>query len=84
MISNLKYYIIFIDDFSRMTWLYLLHNRSEVSSCFALFIKELSTQHSSVIKIFRSDNALEFKSRQFQSLILDNSIVHETSCPHTQ
>lgn len=45
-VSNFKYYIIFIVDFSRMTWLYLLLNRSEVSSCFARFIKEESTQHS--------------------------------------
>jgi hypothetical protein len=32
-----KYYMSFIDDFSKFTWIYLLHNRSEVFKFFKEF-----------------------------------------------
>lgn len=33
-LDNSKYFILFIDDFSRMTWVYFLKERSEVFSVF--------------------------------------------------
>jgi hypothetical protein len=30
-IGGSKYFVIFVDDFSRYTWIYLLHNRSELA-----------------------------------------------------
>ena len=30
-VDRSKYFVIFIDDFSRYTWIYLMHNRSELS-----------------------------------------------------
>lgn len=81
--SKYKYYHLFIDDFTRMTWLYLLHDLSEVSKYFEQFTNEVKSQYSAVIKIFRFDNALEYKTGHFQSLIHSNGILHETSCFRT-
>jgi len=36
-VKGFKYFLIFVDDISRMTWLYLLKERSEVSSVIKLF-----------------------------------------------
>jgi hypothetical protein len=34
-----KYYVSFIDDYSKLTWIYLLHHKSEVSKYFLEFQK---------------------------------------------
>ena len=36
-----RYFLIFVDNFSRMTWLYLLKERSEVSGVIELFHNEI-------------------------------------------
>lgn len=32
-----RYYVIFVDDFSRFTWIYFMTHKSEVPHLFALF-----------------------------------------------
>ena len=39
--KDFKYFLIFVDDFPRMTWLYLLKERSEVSCVFELFFNKI-------------------------------------------
>jgi hypothetical protein len=41
--NNFQYFVTFVDDHSRMTWLFLMQNRSEFS-IFQLFRKEVKTQ----------------------------------------
>ena len=38
-----KYFVIFVDDFSRYTWIYLLHHRSELVSIYQRFHKMIET-----------------------------------------
>ena len=58
--KGFRYFLIFVDDFSRMTWLYLLKEISEVSGVIELFHNEIKTQSSTFICVFRADNALEY------------------------
>lgn len=81
--SRFKYYVIFIDGFSRMSWLFLLHDRTEMITVFKGFLDEIQTQFSAISRVFRSDNACEYKSNQLTSLVNIMGIIHETSCPHT-
>ena len=37
-VKGFRYFLLFIDDFSRITWLYLLKERSEVPSVNELFL----------------------------------------------
>ena len=39
--SGHRYYIIFIDDFSRTSWVYLLRDRSHVINVLKTFITEI-------------------------------------------
>ena len=51
-----RYYVLFIDDFSRFTWVYPTRNKSDVFSCFINF-KSLAENHfSTKIKQFQCDN----------------------------
>ena len=55
-----RYFVIFVDDFSRYTWIYLFKNRSELYQIYRDFTKMIETQFSKSIKVFRSDNAQEY------------------------
>lgn len=54
------YFLTVVDDFSKFTWIFLLHNKSETKRCITHFIDMVSTQFSAKIKIIRTDNGLEF------------------------
>jgi hypothetical protein len=41
--NDYRYYIIFIDDFSKTTWLYLMKNKSNVFSYFLIFTNLVET-----------------------------------------
>nr|KYP51688.1 Retrovirus-related Pol polyprotein from transposon TNT 1-94 [Cajanus cajan] len=78
-----RYYVTFIDDFSRCTWIFLMKNRSELFNIFLSFYSEIKTQFGKVIRILRSDNAKEYFSDCFKSFMASHGILHQSSCPHT-
>ncbi|KAJ7959601.1 Retrovirus-related Pol polyprotein from transposon TNT 1-94 [Quillaja saponaria] len=61
-----QYFVTFIDDYSRCTWLCLMKNRSELFSIFQQFCAEIKTQFGVSIRILRNDNAREYFSTSFQ------------------
>ena len=52
-----RYFFIFVNDFSRYTWIYLFKNHSELYQIYCDFTKMIETQFSKPIKVFRYDNA---------------------------
>ena len=78
-----QYFVTFVDDYSRTTWLYLMKNRSELFSHFRVLCAEIHTQFHVFVQNLRSDNAKESMSEQFQSFMLQNGIFHQTSCVDT-
>ena len=38
-----RYFVAFIDNYSRCTWIFLMTNRSEVFSFFKIFYQEIKT-----------------------------------------
>ena len=78
-----KYFVMFVDDYSRLTWMFLMKNRSELYSMFRNFCVEIKTQFGTTIKTLRSDNAKEYTSSLFHTFMNDNGIMHETSCVDT-
>jgi hypothetical protein len=81
--SGSRYFIIFVDDFSRYTWVFLMKSCSELLDIFRNFAKMVETQFSKPIKAFRSDNALEYSQHDFQSILKHYGIVSHLSCPST-
>ena len=82
-ISGHRYYIEFFDDYTRVSWVYLLYDRSEVVTTVTHFITEVVTQYSTTPKILRTDNALEFVQASLRTFCADRGIIHQTPCPHT-
>ena len=62
------YYVSFIDDFSRNTWIYLLKKKSKVFDRFKEFKALVENQIEKKIKVLRTDNGGEFYSKKFEEL----------------
>jgi IS30 family transposase len=77
--KGFKYFITFIDDKSRATWLYLLKFKSEVFSIFQDFCSMVENQFSKTIKTLRIDNGTEYMNHEFQNFMRYQGIIHQTS-----
>ena len=81
--NGFRYYILFVDHYSRFTWLYLLKSKTEAFSKFVYFHALIKTQFSATIKCFRLDGGGEFTSNEFKSYLSQHGISHHLSCPYT-
>ena len=82
-ILGFQYFVTFIDDYSRCTWLFLMKNRVELYSIFQKFYAEILTQFNISIRVLRGDNAKEYFSAPFISFMSQHGILHQSSCAHT-
>ncbi|KAK9182889.1 hypothetical protein WN944_026037 [Citrus x changshan-huyou] len=78
-----KYFVLFIDDKSHATWLYLLKSKTEVIFVFQEFHNMVINQFDAKIKSFRTDNGTEYTSGLFSKYLRNHRILHETSCVGT-
>ena len=58
-----KYFITFIDDYSRYMYVYFLHNKYEALDAFKIFKAEVENQCGKQIHIVRSDRGGEYYGR---------------------
>jgi len=66
-ISRSRWFVTFIDDCSRVTWVYLLKQMFEVTSVFLHFFASVKTQIGVSIKRVRSNNAKDYFNHEFNS-----------------
>jgi hypothetical protein len=62
-LNNRKYFIVFVDDYSRMTWVYLVKEKSEAFLIFNKFKNQVEKQSGNSLKILRTDRGGEFSPR---------------------
>ena len=78
-----RYFVIFIDDYSRFTWIYLMKNRHELPQIYINFASMIKTQFSKTIKVFRCDNAMEYRDTKLLTFLAEQGTLSEFSCPGT-
>ena len=78
-----KYFLLFIDDFSRKTWVYFLKEKSEVFGAFQKFKAFVEKESGASIKALRSDRGGEFTSNKFEQFCEANGIRHFLTVPMT-
>jgi hypothetical protein len=76
------YYVTFIDDYSRKTWLYLLKTKDEVFNKFQEFKAEIENLTNKKIKTLRTDNGGEYTSKEFVAFCKSTGIRRELIIPH--
>jgi hypothetical protein len=64
-LSGCEYYLTFIEDYSRKTWISFLKAKSEVFTQFQEFRALVENQSTKRIKVLWSDNGGEYSLRQF-------------------
>ena len=82
-VSNFRYYIVFVDDYSRISLVYLLRNKSHVPTIIKKKFNEIKTQYSATTRFFRTNNALEFVQFDISEFCASHGILHQPSYPHT-
>jgi transposase InsO family protein len=81
--NGYKYYIIFVDDFSRYTWLIPLKHKSDALEQFAKFKCLTENLFSLRIKQLQTDGGGEHSSTAFSKFLANHGIFHRTTCLHT-
>ena len=58
--NGARYYVSFLDAFTKFTWIYVLHTKSQVSHAFKKFKVLVENQTDHKIYNLQTDNAREF------------------------
>nr|GFB58473.1 retrovirus-related Pol polyprotein from transposon TNT 1-94 [Tanacetum cinerariifolium] len=82
-LAGSKYFLLFIDDYSRMSWVYFLKLKSESFECFKKFKAMVEKQSGKVVKVLRTDRGGEFLSKEFTNFCDEEGIKRELTAPHT-
>ncbi|KAL8125961.1 hypothetical protein AgCh_013308 [Apium graveolens] len=82
-IAKKKYAMVIVDEFTRYTWVYFLHTKSETASILIDHVKQLDKLVKDSVKIIRSDNGTEFKNMIMEEFYKDHGIKKEFSTPGT-
>ena len=77
------YYVSFIDDFSRKTWIYFLRKKSEVFGRFKEFKALVENQTEKQIKVLSTYNGGEFYGNEFEEFYKKCGIARQTTTPYT-
>ena len=81
-LSGYVYYVSFIDDFSKKTWIYCLKIKDEVFNKFKELKSLIENHTKNKIKNFRSDNGGEFTSNEFKELCRDSEVKRGLTIPY--
>ena len=80
---GLSYFVLFLDDCTRMSWVYFLKHKSEVFDIFVKFYNMIITQFQAQSEIFRSDNGGEYINWDMKHFISTHDLIHQTTCSNT-
>lgn len=78
-----KYFLLLVDDFSKMMWLYMLANKDEAMGAFKKFRILVEKESEKKIKVLRMDRGGEFCSKQFSTYCEDTGIGRHYTEPYT-
>lgn len=91
--SGHRYWIVFIDDFTRFPWVYLLRTKDEAlekikhfyEDVQGYFKKEMGEMRlsESFVQTMRSDGGGEYVGKRVQEYLRSKGILHETTAAHT-
>lgn len=77
------YVLSFIDDYSRMTWVYFIRSKSETFSRFKEFKAMTEKQSGHYVKVLRSDGGGKYDSKSFTQYCKEQGIRRQFTCRYT-
>jgi hypothetical protein len=82
-LNGSRWFVSFIDDHSRMTWVCLMKTKQAVCSLFKQFYSMVATQYKTSIQVLRTDNGGEFVNHEMKQFLQCQGIIHQTTCPYS-
>jgi len=78
-----RYFLLFTDDYSRMSWVYFLKFKSKTFENFKKYKSFVERQSGCRIKTLRTDRGGEFISNEFNTYCEENGIHRKLTSPYT-
>ncbi|KAK2353501.1 putative mitochondrial protein [Trifolium repens] len=78
-----KYFMTFVDEYSRMIWLYHIKAKSDAFEVFKKFKTLVEKQSDKSLKVLRTDGGGEYTSTEFENYCKEQGIIHEVTAPYT-
>ena len=72
----------FVDDYSRMCWIYYLKTKLEAFQTFKYFHALIEKQAQYKIGTLRTNNGKEYTSNAFEDYLRQHGISHQTTVPY--
>ena len=82
-VQGFRFYVVFIDNYSRFCWFYPIKSKSYVFSVFKVFQLQVENQYNNKIAIFQSGGGGEFINKSLTDHFVASGIKHIVFCPHT-
>ena len=82
-LNGCVYFMTFIDDFSRKTWLYLLKQKSEAFEVFKRFKSMVENESGKSINILKSDRGGEYNLKEFIEFCNSHGIKRQFTARYT-
>ncbi|SCV73216.1 BQ2448_7141 [Microbotryum intermedium] len=78
-----RYLVTFLDDYSCKLWTYAIGHKSEVFGVFKTWLAEVELETGVTLKVLRTDNGGEYRSRAFTEFCKAQGTHRQYSIPHT-
>ena len=82
-VSSARSFVSLIDDCTRITWIFLLKQKSDVSIVIPNFHSMVQNQFGVQIKSFRTDNAKDYFNQILSPYFQSQGILHDSLCVNT-
>ncbi|XP_073019407.1 uncharacterized protein [Primulina eburnea] len=78
-----KYSFVYVDDFSRFSWVNFIREKSDTFSVFKQLVTRITNFHGLKVRRIRTDHGKEFENSSFSSFCDRKGISHQFSAPKT-
>jgi hypothetical protein len=78
-----RFVFIFVDDFSRFTWIYFLKKKCEVFQHLKDFKAQVETQLGKKIKVLQTNNEGEYVNHEIHNIFHEVGIQLQHMVPYT-
>ena len=79
-LSGARWFISFIDDCSRTTWVHLLKRKSETINILQNFYKMIQTWFGVQVRVIKFDNGTEYFNESLTTFFSQNDNIHQFTC----
>jgi transposase InsO family protein len=77
------YCLVIVDDYSRYTWVFFLHDKANTYDILKKFLARAENEFDLKVKRLRSDNGSEFRNTRVEELCDEKEMKHEFSSKYT-